>query len=375
MNELSNNKIINNEPNSDSTLKMRKPKKQEKPKKTMKNDDNDEITFSFHITNLHTNCSIQKLFESLNNLNLGEVFQIIIHTKYNKHITEKEKDNDISRRSEAYVYYKSSKNLTKQNPFLKKILNAKNANKKYEISHLLDGVAWNCEINIDRNYHFRTDEYIQKRIIIQSICTSRNSNDINWIFREHGEVEQIDMVWVKSEQYELPSRCQSYIYFKEWGDEEYTYKLLDELNEVGVFTIKYDYKDYHDLLWVYELSPKSETNNEYNFDYGKYFHWIPHDDPKYGSRYDDGNKLNWFFTDEGRFAYSKRIVDDEIKKHGGLFIGPEKHFYKIEIERKPIEISWTTNGDNNNNIEIQKLILEALQKCLENSEISNKSKI
>jgi hypothetical protein len=98
-----------------------------------------------------------------------------------------------------------------------------------------------------------------------------------------------------------------------------------------------------------------------------YRQWHPKDDPVYGSRYDEGNRLNWFFTDEGRFAYSKRIVDDEIKKHGGLFIGPEKQFYKIEIERKPIQFSWTASGDADDNEEMQKmqqLILSALQSCL-----------
>ena len=335
----------------------------------------DEKVYSFHITNIHTNCTIQKLYDSLDILRLGDVFQMIIHTRFTGPVTSKDYDK-TSRQSEAFVYYKGTQHLINKHPFLARLLKS-TKEKKIDLVHLLDGETWKCCLNTEKNYHFRTDEYVQKRIIVQSISTTRNSIDVNWIFREHGEVEQVDMVWVKSDQYPIPSRCQSYVYFKEWGDEEYTYKLLDELNEVGVFTIKYDYKDYNDLLWVYELSPKSSTSNEYDFEYGKYHLWVPQDDPKYGSRYDEGNKLNWFFTDEGRFAYSKRIVDDEIKQHGGLFIGPDKQFYKIEIERKPIEISWTTTGDGDENIEIQKvqqLILEALQKCLnKNSGVDSES--
>jgi hypothetical protein len=304
----------------ENSISNPKPKPKSKPKSKPKIDQHKEIIYSFHITNVHTNCTIKQLYDSLDILGLGVIFQIIIHTKYYGHVNGKENDK-TSRQSEAYVYYKGSQYLINKHPFLKKILKRKKTEKIIELVHLLEGDTWKCEVNTTKNYHFRTDEYEQKRIIIQSIDTSKNSTDINWIFREHGAVEQVDMVWIKSDQYPMPTRCQSYIYFKEWGDEEYTYKLLEELNEVGVFTIKYDFKDYHDLLWVYELSPKSETSNEYDFEFGKYHHWIPNDDPKYGSRYDEGNKLNWYLTDEGRFAYSKRIVDDEIKKHGGLFAG------------------------------------------------------
>jgi hypothetical protein len=328
--------------------------------------DHDEIVYSFHITNLHTNCTVKQLHDSLDILAMGQLFQISIHTKYNGPVTGKEGKKE-SRQSEAYVYYKGTKFLIKKHFLLQKLLTGKNV----DLVHFLDGDHWKCELNTTKHYHFRTDEYVHKRIIIQSINATKNSTDINWIFREHGEVEQVDMIWVKSEKFPKPLRCQSYIYFKEWGDEEYTYKLLEELNEVGVFTIKYDFKDYHDLLWVYELSPKNETSTEYDFDYGQYRHWIPRDDPKYGSRYDENNKLNWIFSDEGRFAYSRRIVEDEIKAHGGLFIGPEKKFYKIEFEPKPVELSWTATSDAEDNEEVQKvkkMILEALQKCLNKNE-------
>jgi len=346
-----------------------KPKPKPRSGKKMIKDENEEIIYSFHITNVHTNCTIKQLYESLDILRLGDVFQIIIHTYYNGPVNGKEGEK-TSRQSDAYIYYKGTKKFINKHIFLKKLLNKKNT-KKIDLVHLLDGETWKCELNTEKNYHFRTDEYEQKRIIIQSIDANKNSTDINWLFREHGKVEQVDMVWVKSDELPTPSRCQSYVYFKEWGDEEYTYKLLEELNEVGVFTVKYDFNNYHDLLWVYELSPISETCNNYDFEYGKYRKWTPKDDPKYGNRTDEGNKLNWFFTDEGRFAYSNRIVDDEIKKYGGLFIGPEKQFYKIEIERKPIEFSWTTSGDVDETIEMKKmqqLILEALQKCLNKTE-------
>jgi len=328
--------------------------------------DHDEIVYSFHITNLHTNCTVKQLHDSLDILAMGQIFQISIHTKYDGPVNGTENKKE-SRQSEAYVYYKGTKFLIKKHFFLQKLLTGK----KVDLVHFLDGDHWKCELNTKKHYHFRTDEYIHKRIIIQSISTTKNSTDINWIFREHGEVEQVDMIWVKSEKFPKPLRCQSYIYFKEWGDEEYTYKLLEELNEVGVFTIKYDFKEYHDLLWVYELSPKNETSTEYDFDYGQYRHWIPRDDTKYGSRYDENNKLNWIFSDEGRFAYSRRIVEDEIKAHGGLFIGPEKKFYKIEFEPKPVELSWTATSDGEDNEEVQKvkkMILEALQKCLNKNE-------
>ena len=328
--------------------------------------DHDEIVYSFHITNLHTNCTVKQLHDSLDILAMGQLFQISIHTKYDGPVKGNENKKE-SRQSEAYVYYKGTKFLIKKHFLLQKLLTGKIV----DLVHFLDGDHWKCQLNTKKHYHFRTDEYVHKRIIIQSICTSKNSTDINWIFREHGEVEQVDMIWVKSEKFPKPLRCQSYIYFKEWGDEEYTYKLLEELNEVGVFTIKYDFKEYHDLLWVYELSPKNETSTEYDFDYGQYRHWIPRDDPKYGSRYDDNNKLNWVFSDEGRFAYSRRIIDDEIKAHGGLFIGPDKKFYKIEFEQKPLELSWTATSDAEDNEEVQKvkkMILEALQKCLTKNE-------
>jgi hypothetical protein len=330
--------------------------------------DHDEIVYSFHITNIHTNCTIQQLNDSLEILRLGELFQISIHTKYDGQVTGKEKNKE-SRQSEAYVYYKGTKLLIKKHQFLQKLLTGK----KTALVHFLEGDTWWCELNIKKHYHFRTDEHIHKRIIIQSISTKKHSSDINWIFREHGEVEQVDMIWVKSDQTPTPARCQSYIYFKEWGDEEYTYKLLEELNETGVFTIRYGFKEYNDLLWVYELSPKSETSSEYEFEYGQYPHWIPKDDPKYGSRFDENNKLNWIFSDEGRFAYSRRIVEDEIKAHGGLFIGPEKKFYKIEFERKPPQYSWTSEDGNETeeSKKIKLLIFKAVQKYLAENGIDN----
>jgi hypothetical protein len=183
--------------------------------------DLDEIVYSFHITNIHTNCTIQQLNDSLEILRLGELFQISIHTKYDGPVTGKEKNKE-SRQSEAYVYYKGTKLLIKKHQFLQKLLTGK----KTALVHFLEGDTWWCELNIKKHYHFRTDEHIHKRIIIQSISTKKHSSDINWIFREHGDVEQVDMIWVKSDQTPTPARCQSYIYFKEWGDEEYTYKLL-----------------------------------------------------------------------------------------------------------------------------------------------------
>jgi hypothetical protein len=222
MSESSNKKTKTNaKPRSKSKSKAKETVEDNTPTyvdSIIAENEHSEIIYSFHITNCHTNCTIQKLFESLDILRLGEVFQISIHTKYDGPINGKEKDKS-SRQSEAFIYYKGSKHLIKKHPFLERILNRKKTEKKIELVHLLEGDTWKCEVNTSTNYHFRTDEYVQKRIIVQSICTTKNSTDINWIFREHGEVEQVDMVWVKSDQVPTPTRCQSYVYFKESSNE------------------------------------------------------------------------------------------------------------------------------------------------------------
>jgi hypothetical protein len=169
---------------------------------------------------------------------------------------------------------------------------------------------------------------------------------------------------------------QVYLYFKEWGEELFTYKLLEELNDVGVFTIKYEYNDCKELLWVYELCPKDENSNEFCFEYGRYKRWIPDDDPKYGKRTDKFNKLNWYFTKAGKFAYAERIVEDELVKHGGLFIGPERTFYTVQINKRPVEFLWKNADDSENGDseideneldlqEAQKMVMDAVQRCLQ----------
>lgn len=319
-----------------------------------------ELFYSIHLTNVHSNCTISQIYENIDILRFGEIIQIVICTK----LPSPDEDED-NRQSEAYIYFKGSTFLINKHPLLERILN-NTTDKKVNLVHFLEGDAWLSEKNTI-TCHFRMDEYEQKRIIIQCIGTCKNSLDINWLFREHGEVEQVDMVWIKSEQFPNPTHCQCYVYFREWGDELFTYKLLEELNEVGVFTVKYDYNGYNDLLWIYELSPRDELKNIYDFEYGKYIKWFPEDDPKYGSRYDKKNKLNWYFTNEGRFAYAEKIVEEELMKHGGLFIGPEKTFYKVEILRKPLEFSWKTTDDVDENMELQKaqqFLMDVFQKFI-----------
>jgi hypothetical protein len=359
-------KVVKEKPEKEKKEKVVKEKKEkkEKPIKAEK-DDNDEIVYSIHLTNVHTNCTIPQIFESLNIFHFGEITQIVVRSRFP--FPENDDDN---RQCDAFVYFKGTKSLLKKHILLQKVL-SNNNEKKVKLVHFDKGEAWIGENNTVTD-HFRYDEYVQKRLIIQSIDSSKNSIDINWLFREHGDVEQVDLIWIKCEDMPTPTRCQSYIYFKEWGGEIFTYKLLEELNEVGTFSIKYSYNGYNDILWVYELSTKDEFSSVYEFEYGKYINWIPKDDPKYGSRYGKHNKLNWFFSSEGRFAYSERIVEDEIIAHGGLFIGPDRDFFKVEATRKPLELSWNIDGSStvNGNIDLQQaqqFILEAIQKCLNKS--------
>jgi hypothetical protein len=323
---------------------------------------------SLKFTNIKSDISLRNIFEECIFLKIGEIVEIVLSC----YLSNKELE---TKKSVAYIYFKPA-----NNDFIEKINQMTNP---FPFVFFDNSEPWYVEKNTVTN-HFRTDPYEQKRILIQSINSSKNGNDINFIFREHGDMEQVDFVWVQSNDYPLPTRVQTYLYFREWGDELFTYKLLEELNDVGVFTIKYDYNGERDLLWIYELCPQDENSDEFSFEFGKYRKWIPDDDPKYGSRKDKHNKLNWYFTKAGKFAYAERIVENELMKHGGLFIGPEKTFYKVEVTRRPVEFSWKANevveeeediDENELDLqEAQKMVMNAIQRCMnKNSKTSKKS--
>jgi len=383
MSDMVENKDTNDN-NSKKKNKKMTPDNVEKKPRPKKSKEIVDIYFSIKLTKVKNNCTIAQIYESLNILQFGEIMKIIICSKFSDPI------NNEDPLSEVYIYFKGSNIVFKKHTLLNKVLNSP-PDKKAKLVHFMNGDIWESEQNTLLN-HFRIDNYNpkQKSLIIQSICTTKNSNDINWLFREHGIVEQVDIVWIKTSESPTPTpkRCQSYVYFKEWGDESFTYKLLDELNRVGVFTIKYNFNGYTDLLWIYQLLPKEQNMHTYDFEFGQYQKWIPNDDSIYGNREDKQNKLNWIFSYEGRFAYSK-IIEEEILTYGGLFVGPDKIFYKIEVEIqsapiKPIEISWKITDNNynensddeeNDELEIAKakqFILEALQKCLNKNDISIK---
>lgn len=327
--------------------------------------------FSIKFTNINSNFSLRQVFEECLFLKMGDIVQIVLSSFLP--ITEG------SHTGIAYVYFKPS-----NKEFVDKI---SSLTAPIQMVYFENDEPWLAEKNTVEN-HFRTDPYQQKRLIIQSINSNKNGNDINYIFREHGVMEQVDFVWVQSNEYPLATRAQVYLYFREWGDELFTYKLLEELNDVGVFTIKYDYNGERDLLWVYELCQQDENSDDFGFEFGKYKKCLPDDDPKYGSRKGKNNKLNWYFTKAGKFAYAERIVEDELMKHGGLYIGPDKIFYKVEVTKRPTDFLWNKSENygseeeeefDENEMELKeahKMVLNAIQRCIntQKNKIKNSEK-
>jgi len=322
---------------------------------------NEELS-SIKLTDVDPDVPIRKIFEEVIFLKFGEIVQIVT-TNFFSNMGETVK-------TDAYVYFKPT-----HPPFLEKI---ESSMEPFPLVQREGKLPWLCEKNTVVN-HFRTDPYEQKRLLIQSINSKQTSKDVYFMFREHGDLEQVDMVWTQSNEYPLPTRVQVYMYFREWGGEIFTYKLLEELNEVGVFTIRYDYNGHKDILWVYELCPKEENSIEFPFVFGRYRKWIPEDDLQYGSRKEKNNKLNWYFTTAGKFAYAEKIVEDELLKHGGLFLGPDKTFYEVEITKRPMDIAKQLNYENPFAIsssseewdesevdlqEAQKLLMEVIQRCM-----------
>lgn len=314
--------------------------------------------YSIKFTNINSNFSLRKVFEECIFLKFGDIVQIVLSCFLPM--------IEGTHTSIAYIYFK---------PTNKEFVERMNTLKTpIPLVHFENDEPWLVEKNNVAN-HFRTDPYQQKRILIQSINSSKNGNDVNYIFREHGDMEQVDFSWIQTNEYPLPTRAQAYIYFREWGDELFTYKLLEELNDVGVFTIKYDYNGERDLLWVYELCQQEENSDDFGFEYGRYRKWLPDDDPKYGSRKEKNNKLNWYFTKAGKFAYAEKIVEDELMKDGGLYIGPTRAFYKVEVTRRPSEFTWKQSDScvseekefDENELDLQeaqKMVWGAIQRCM-----------
>jgi hypothetical protein len=329
-----------------------------------------EYEYTMLVTNIPNDYTFKQIFDAVDAKDMGTINRMVTTIQL-----PTVKDTN---RTSAYVYYEKWFDNEKNKEFDEKL---KSSTEPFPFIEFIDkdGV---CDLfHVQKNTlttHFKSDDYVPKRIIIQSIKSNKSCLDIAYIFREHCKMEHIDMVWVKSEEYEDPTHCQCYYYIEEWGLELFTIKLLEELNDRGVITINYDYNnDERELLWVYELisfdSLSKSLGYKIGFEYGGYKKWIPEDDPIYGARSDRYNKLNWYFSTEGRFAYAEKTVEDELMKHGGLYLGngTEKKLYPVKIKRRPVDFRFNDNKklteeDLNT---IKNLLIDALQKGLENFSI------
>lgn len=328
-----------------------------------------ETTFdmSFLVTNIPDNYTFKQIYDAIDAKDMGTISRMV--TKIDLPTLKDAKSVC------AYVYYGDWFDNDKNKEFAKKLNEATEPFPFIEITNT-NGTPeiFNVEMNTLPT-HFKSDDYEPKRILIQSIKSDKSCLDMAYIFREHGKMEQIDMIWIKTEEHEEPTHCQVYYYFYEWGLELFTIKLLEEMNDNGVITINYDYNNSErELLWVYELisfeTISKSLGYSIGFEYGGYRKWTPDDEPIYGDRNDRANKLNWYFSTEGRFAYAERIVDDELMKHGGLFLGQgdEKKLYQVNIKRRPVDFRFNDNKKltEEDLSTIKTLLIEALQKGLEN---------
>jgi hypothetical protein len=328
-----------------------------------------ETTFdmSFLVTNIPNDYTFKQIYDAVDAKDMGTISRMV--TTLNLPTI---KD---SKTVSAYVYYGDWFDNEKNTEFVKRLNESTEPFSFIEFMNT-DGTTetFNVEMNT-LTTHFKTEDYEPKRILIQSIKSDKSGLDMAYIFREHGKMEQIDMIWLKTENNEEPTHCQVYYYFYEWGLELFTIKLLEEMNDNGVITINYDYNNTErELLWVYELisfeSISKTLGYKIGFEYGGYRKWTPDDDPMYGDRNERANKLNWYFSTEGRFAYAERIVDDELMKHGGLFLGQgdEKKLYQVNIKRRPVDFRFNDNKKltEEDLSTIKNLLIDALQKGLEN---------
>jgi len=285
--------------------------------------DNGDI-ITVHITNINSNITLQRIFEEFLFLKFGDIIQIVLKGY-----------SDETRKSEAYIDFNYfDKRLLEQLELVCEPVEF------FQLDKDPEGDGWRIQKKKPLT-HF----YIEKNqkgtnqvnLIIQSISSSKTVHDIQFLFRELGVVEQVDLIWSKDRDCSLAVRGQSYVYFKEWGDEIYTYKFLDELKNKGVVTIKYNYEGEKDFLWVYKLYPVVENTIDYGYEFGNYYNWKPQDETE--NRLLKNNNLSWLFTTAGKFAYSKKIAEEELLPHGGLFIetgiGIDKTLFEIEIVEKP----------------------------------------
>jgi len=327
--------------------------------------------YSIVFTNVHYKITIQHIYQECIFLGIGEPVQIVLCTFFPIATEESHHFSSI-----ATVY------LNKPNKSLIRHLETLPEGSTFIFEKLECDKEWIVTKNEVTN-HFRIDHYEEKRILIQSLNSNKSGSDVVFLFREHGEMEQVDLVWVKTAYQPIPTRVQAYLYPKEWVDELSTYKLLDELNNVGVFTVKYEYNNQQDLLWIYELRTIEEDSTDFGFNFGQYPRWFPEDDEKYGHRNNKYNKLNWLFSNSGKFAYSDKIVDDEIMIHGGIFVGPDNEFYKIhdiniELEKQNWQPSTTFQYEeyvDESEIEIQqasKLAMKVIEYNLRKKAQYNK---
>jgi hypothetical protein len=129
---------------------------------------NETNIYSIKFTNINHEYSLRKIFEECIFLKIGEIVEIVLSCYLNNKQGE-------PRKSEAYVYFKPT-----NSEFVEKV---DQMGVPFPFVYLDDNEEpWYIEKNQVMN-HFRTDPYEQKRILIQSIKSSKNGSDINFIFR------------------------------------------------------------------------------------------------------------------------------------------------------------------------------------------------
>jgi len=285
--------------------------------------DTEEI-ITIHFTNINSNSSISKIYEEVLFFKIGEIIKITLSSYLPT-------NKDIAfRKSDAHISFKYFDKI-----LLEKLNNQTEPIKFYQNTE--EETLWYIQKKEKEPIFFHQERCNDLHLVIYTIKANKTIHDINYIFREHGCVDQVDYHWEKGGLYPFPIRSQAYVYFKEWGDEIYTYKFLDELKNKGVVTIKYNYEGEKDFLWVYKLYPVVENTIDYGYEFGNYYNWKPKDETE--NRLLKNNNLSWLFTTAGKFAYSKKIAEEELLPHGGLFIetgiGVEKTLFEIEIVEKP----------------------------------------
>jgi len=297
--------------------------------------DNGDI-ITVHITNINSNITLQRIFEEFLFLKFGDIIQIVLKGY-----------SDETRKSEAYIDFNYfDKRLLEQLELVCEPVEF------FQLDKDPEGDGWRIQKKKPLT-HF----YIEKNqkgtnqvnLIIQSISSSKTVHDIQFLFRELGVVEQVDLIWSKDRDCSLAVRGQSYVYFKEWYEEIQVCKFFDELRTNNMLTFKYDYNGYKDLLWIYELFPSTENTIDYGFEFGNYYRGVPdnRDGWENDKRMFKNNNLSWMFLSSGKIAYSDKIGQEEIKKYGGIFIENKliKFNYKVDMDNKNEFVKECDNTD------------------------------